>query len=147
MKLLITLLLFCSIANASVSFPKFSLKKGVSVNDIRFIDPRLLLLMSFVSHWCNERNITLLITSIHRKDNDEISDTRVHQEWRAFDFSIRGFKQYQIIELVQVINQNFRFIGAISKASGLPTPIVIHKDKNGIVHGHIQVNKIKEEIL
>ena len=121
-------------------------KDKVSHTDLHYINPYLFQILAYISIFCMKNKTILQLTSIHDDSNQDLLLGRVsksHQEWRAFDMSLRhiyGWNDLLITKLEDEINQKFKDIGAISAKSGISTPIVIHDNGNGY-HAHIQVRK------
>lgn len=74
---------------------------------------------------------------MYRKQNDGISKSRTHSEWRAADISIRGWSLDEIDDLVFDLNDRFKHIAAISASDHVPRA-AIYGDSKHLDHIHVQ---------
>lgn len=116
------------------------LRDDVSVEDMLFIHPKLLLMYAFVSDWCFVNQLKFDVTSIYRPPSDGISKSTTHQTYRAFDLSAKGFNTDEIDELLHIVRDKFISIGAISASDGKSRPVVFHDSGHG-PHFHFQIRK------
>lgn len=139
-------------------------KEEVNNLDLNFIHPNLFLILGFISKYCHDNNINLVISSIIRtpEENKKLGAvSKTHIEGRAIDISLRkehGWTYEKIQNLVNDLNyitdtecymdgrQNpFYQIGAISKSDKRQRVIVVHKNHTGLGdHAHIQVRQTNE---
>ena len=121
------------------------LKEGVDCDDILYMHPHLLSILTTINLYCYHHNIDLVITSAYRSlaENKAVgAKTLVHTEDRAFDVSIRGdlnWNENHIRNVIQLVEEKHMDIGAISSASGESRPILRHRGTAD--HLHIQVRK------
>lgn len=92
-------------------------KAGVNKEDWNKVKNNLVLLALAVAFYCFKRKLPLLFTSIIRDGIPGVSVSRTHIEGRAFDISVRGWTEKDILDLVLWVNETFN-IGAISASSG-----------------------------
>lgn len=139
-KLLISLLLLSSCYSSEVKIPK-----NTDHTESEVISPVLKVVIDDLSDWCNERGITLHITSLIRSEAENerigaISDT--HIEGRAVDFSIKseyGWTDKLINDMVTYLEEKYGHLGAVTE-KGISRLIVIHDAGLGL-HVHIQIRK------
>jgi hypothetical protein len=91
-------------------------KLGVNSDDWDDVHHNLLILGEFTVNYCEENNLPLTFTSIIRPRVKQ-STTDIHASKRAFDISVRGWTESEILTFVDVINRSFK-IGAISLRDG-----------------------------
>lgn len=124
---------------------KVNFSTELFLEDFAYMSPKLLLIFAFISHWCDERNIDFVVTSMIRSpkyDAQLKAKSSTHSDGRAFDMSIRPFTYEEIQQLVEDVNKNFDHIGAISARDGKSRPIVVHKNHDGFgSHAHVQVRR------
>lgn len=111
------------------------------INEIMSLSPWLLIILADVIMWALARNLVVTVTSLLRPENDGISESRTHQEGRAFDLSVKGWSEAQIRELCDYINLKYQAIGAISAKDGVSRACFYHNNGNGW-HFHFQVRPI-----
>ena len=121
------------------------LKAGVSVYDLLYMPPALMMIFAFIANFCQIHGIKFVVTSIYRPPGDGISKSTTHQTMRAFDVSLKsehGWNMDKIHDLKARVEYNFKHFGAISAASGESRPIVVHDSGTGY-HAHIQIRPMK----
>lgn len=117
--------------------------------DMFFIKPSLLMILSYTSHFCEQNNIKCVITDMistleddARKGINRVSTT--HAQGRAFDLSIsssHGWTSKLIKQYENDINLRYSFVGAKvydGNRDLISRPIVVHNSGYG-VHAHLQV--------
>lgn len=112
-----------------------------NIKEIMQLSPWLLVILADVIMWALSRKLPITLTSLMRELNDGISESKTHQEGRAFDISVKGWTQDQIKELSDYINLKYSAIGAISSKDGVSRACYYHNNGNGW-HFHIQVRPI-----
>lgn len=124
-----------------------TLDKCLDPRDFCKLSPPLVSILTFIYGFCAAKEITLHITSLIRSpeyDKKLGSKSKTHQDGRAFDFSIKskhGWTYETIQHLINLVNENFKDIGAINLA-GESRPIIIHKNLDGSGdHSHVQVRR------
>lgn len=100
------------------------------------IHPNLWYLLGCFVKYASDRNLPVIITSIIRpRLAMSVSDT--HAQGRAIDISCRGWPIDQCLEAVDFFKDRYYDIGAISKETKEPAPLVYHKGNEW--HFHLQV--------
>jgi hypothetical protein len=92
-------------------------KAEVNKEDWHKVKNNLIILALAVAFYCFKRNLPLLFTSIIRDGIPGVSTSRTHIEGRAFDISVIGWAEKDILDLELWINESFK-IGAVSASSG-----------------------------
>ena len=123
----------------------FNLSDDVNLDDIYYMNPVLLSMIIWVSSWCDFHDVIPFWTSFHRPENDGISKSRTHQEFRAADLSLLGtfgWTTDKIDEFRYDFHKKFESVGAVvfDKENNEYTsrPIYIHGKGKGI-HAHLQI--------
>lgn len=98
-------------------------KDGVDKNDWYKVKNNLVLMALAVAWFCSKRGLPLLFTSIIREGIPGVSVSKTHIEGRAFDISVKGWTERDILDLVHWMNETFN-IGAISQKTGEENEIV-----------------------
>lgn len=120
------------------------MKDGVACDDLLYMSPSLLMMIAFVTQWCNSRNIQPVITSGIRtiEENRMVgAKSLTHPQGRAFDLSVRseyGFNEQSIQELIEAVEKEFKSVGALNKNLE-SRPIVRHVGTGD--HLHLQVRR------
>lgn len=87
----------------------------------------------------------LIITDILEEKGEGEKLNRVstsHKEGRACDLRVRHLPKAFINSVIELYNEKYKKISAISSTTGKPTLIVYHDNGNGI-HFHIQIRPYK----
>jgi len=92
-------------------------KDGVHKEDWPKVKNNLIIIALAVAFFCFKRKLPLLFTSIIREGIPGVSTSKTHIEGRAFDISVKGWKDSDIFDLVYWINETFE-IGAVSASTG-----------------------------
>ena len=121
-------------------FKGIEYKDDVDPRDILKVSPLLIAVLGYVTQYCFENNLPMVITSIIRKPNDGISKSTTHQDGRAFDLRLNNWNIGQIIKLEEYLKETCFDLGAISKETGEPRVIHVHGDGNWL-HAHMQVRR------
>jgi hypothetical protein len=134
-------------SNKKILKQSFKIKNKEDNGDFLFSSPLLYILLGHASLFCLKYEITLVITSWIR-DNDEFSKSETHQQGRAFDISTQemwGWNEEKILLFEDYINKCCSNIGAVSALTGESRPIVRHevkhKGKSLGDHFHLQVRR------
>jgi len=123
---------------------KVILKDDVNPDELLSMNPLLWQMFSYVVGFCAEHNIKMVVSSIYRPPNDGISVSTTHQDYRAFDVSLKkehGWTDGKISLIENEINHTFLHIGAVSYNTGKSRPIVVHDTGSGM-HLHFQVRRL-----
>lgn len=137
---------FPIVADPASYRPKIQFATDINPNDINKLDPRLLKVVNFIADYCEQNNITFVITSMIRskernKAVGSVSDT--HTTGRAVDFSVKekwGWTQAHIDVIFSEVEMRYNLMGAISYMGNRRTVFLMHDAGNGI-HAHIQVDR------
>lgn len=92
-------------------------KPGVNPGDWLKVKNNLVILALAVAFYCFKRKLPLLFSSIIREGILGVSTSRTHIEGRAFDISVKGWTERDILDLVLWVNETFK-IGAVSASTG-----------------------------
>ena len=153
MKYIVTLVLslilsFPIVADPASYRPKIQFATDINPNDINKLDPRLLTIVNFIADYCEQNNITFVITSMIRsKERNKavgaVSDT--HTTGRAVDVSIKekwGWNEAKLAIVMEEVQMRYNFIGAWSFLGKQRTIILVHSvgDSNSL-HMHLQVDR------
>lgn len=102
------------------SFPH---KPGVNPGDWAKVKNGLVIIAFAVAYFCFKRKLPLLFSSIIREGIPGVSTSKTHIEGRAFDISVKGWTEKDILDLAFFINETFE-IGAVSASTGKETAAV-----------------------
>jgi hypothetical protein len=101
------------------------------------IHPNLFYLLGCFIKFAYDHSLPVTITSIIRpRLSVSVSDT--HGEGRAIDLSVHGWQVDQCLEAVDYFKKNFSHIGAVSKSTGEPRPLVYEPMAKYGAHLHLQ---------
>jgi hypothetical protein len=112
-----------------------------NIEEIEYLSPWLLVILGDILLWSLSKKLAVNITSLMREMNDGISESKTHQEGRAFDLSVKGWTLEQIKELASYINLKYSAIGAKSAKDGSVNTCFYHNNGHGW-HFHVQVRPI-----
>lgn len=110
---------------------KLQHKDGVNSSDWHNVNSKLLILIDYLITHCEVHSLPLTITSIIRPMIKGVSKSRTHQEGRAFDISVRGWKLDDIVMIIDSVNEKHT-IGAISLKDGQEREVIY---EDGITAG------------
>lgn len=113
-------------------------KKGVDINDIKYLNPYLMMAIYDLAAFLYPYKKRVMITSAIRDPNDGMSKSTTHQTCRAVDISVRGFDKDFIDAILSVFNAKYKHIGALSSKDLKPRFMVYHNAGYGD-HIHCQV--------
>lgn len=113
-------------------------KDEVDLNDLREMQPALLILFTHTVLYCKEYNLPLTITSIKSDRESVKAISNTHSEGRAFDVSVKGWTSHHIHRFVYLTNKYYSDIGAISFTDLKPRAAIYHDSGYG-AHLHLQV--------
>ena len=123
------------------------LKDGLRVEDLMYLDPRLIIVLGHLTAFCFQNNIQCKLTSLST-DYVEGRKSTTHLEGRAFDLSIIHWPKQKVTEMKDYLLARVGQYGAYSTSDGKKRLIVIHnvevQERKLGVHAHIQVSKNKE---
>ena len=126
------LLSFPIIADPASYRPKIQFATGINPNDINKLDPRLLKVVNFIADYCEQNNITFVITSMIRSKerNQQVkSVSTTHVEGRAVDFSVKekwGWTKLHTDVIFSEVEMRYNSIGAISYMGQRRTIFLMH---------------------
>lgn len=102
-----------------------------------FLHPILQIMHAQIILYCYINNLPYDITRTLGKGIPGVSVSKTHAQGRAFDFSVRGWKQEDIDKLVADFNERFSLFGAISYSDKKPRLMVYHNGTGW--HIHVQI--------
>lgn len=115
----------------------FTCKDGVNIEDLMYMNPYLLKMLTSLALYCSEHQLPCVVTSI--MDDAEGRVSKTHEQGRAFDVSVRDWPELHIHRVVHQFNQKYKDVGAISSKDGKSRPVVYHKVDGNAFHFHFQV--------
>jgi len=118
---------------------RFSLKEGVSNEELFYMSPMLYSLFAYLLGYCETHELPCTVTSITGEAEGRVTAT--HKEGRAIDVSVRGWSEFHIHRFVKKANNKFANIGAISSSDYKPRAVVYHAVDGGAPHFHLQVKR------
>jgi len=108
----------------------------MSVN-LNIFHPSLKLAYAFLITFCVENDLPFNITSMHRSGD---SGPHGSLPLRAFDFSIKGWEEVDMLKFEHEINLKYEYLGAKSLSDNVQRLVIFHEvEGRGSLHGHIQV--------
>lgn len=115
-------------------------KTPEEVEEITMLLPELLLILADMNLYCKDK-LPFTITRMIDGRIPGLSVSNTHQEGRAFDVSVRGWKEADIETFTKHFNLKYsNEYGAYSLRDGLPRTVVYH---NGTApHFHIQIRPL-----
>lgn len=138
----------CATASSPSYRPNIKFASGINPNDINKIDPRLLKVVFFIAEYCENNEVTFVITSMIRtaeRNRQVRSVSTTHVEARAVDFSVKehwGWNEAKLAILMEEVQMRYNFIGAWSFMGRQRTILLVHSvgtiDEK---HAHIQVDR------
>lgn len=117
---------------------KWKVKKGVDINDIKSIDPALLLIKTYIINFGINHGVDVIFTSIINDRNGVVSVSKTHADGRAIDLRTLNWSRGLIRTLQLELNEKFVTIGALSKDTHIPT-VALFGDSRHLDHMHIQI--------
>lgn len=103
----------------------------VDINDWYKVNDNLVILAGYTLVYCKENYLPLKFTSIIRPQIKGVSKSKTHEQGRAFDMSVVGWKLDEIKRFVKRINNEFK-LGAVSMSDGAEREAVY---EDGITRG------------
>lgn len=120
----------------------FTVKEEKCLNDLMFIHPILLNVLTDFIIWSHTRNLPVVLTRIIDEKIPGISTSNTHAEGRAIDISIKGWDVDSIDQCRHYFNKKYQDVAAIGEQS--KRPILIPYIEHGTAsHIHIQIKPIK----
>lgn len=110
------------------------LKEGVDPNDLLKLHHNLYRLISYAAWYCEDSNLKLVITSLISDRDGVKAKSNTHAEGRAFDIRIRNWPYFQAVNFVNLCNERFKDIAAISSDDLIPRAAKLKS-----THIHLQV--------
>jgi hypothetical protein len=102
--------------------------------------PIMLFLLTDLINWADDRSLPVVLTSTVRgRLPESTSDT--HGEGRAFDVSVRGWAEDQILECAKYFNDQYAKDYGTGPMGKPPLVVVYHKTETGAYHFHFQVRR------
>ena len=119
----------------------FEIKDDISLEDLQNMQPALLILYTATILYCHENGLPCKFTSIMSDRKNVISKSKTHEDFRAFDLSVKGWPSVHIHRFVFIMNNDYRDIAAISASDLTPRAVIYHSFKGQGEHLHMQVKK------
>lgn len=116
----------------------FETKEDINLEDLKEMDPALLILLTRTFLFCSEFNLPCRITSIKSDRKNIKSSSKTHEQGRAIDISTKGWTEHLIHSFLYRMNRDYAEIAAIS-ASDLKPRAAIYHDVGYGSHIHLQV--------
>ena len=123
---------------------KIEFKPELDISDLRRMKPKIIWLMIDFWEYCKERNLYCCVTSMTEYASGRVSST--HREGRAFDASVRGWKEEDIETFLAHFNKKWANIGTAPRGKE-PKAVIYHatKNKDGEIvspgHLHFQIRR------
>lgn len=139
----------CATASSPSYRPNIKFASGINPNDINKIDPRLLKVVFFIAEYCENNEVTFVVTSMIRSTQRNIevkSKSLTHVEGRAVDFSVKeqwGWNEAKLAILMEEVQMKYSFIGAWSYMGRQRTILLMHSVDGSAqnFHAHVQVDR------
>jgi hypothetical protein len=118
---------------------------GINPQDLHKIHPKLLQILAYISVFCKENRIELVVTSaIRSKERNKAigSVSQTHVEGRAIDISIKerwGWNDDSIMLITYKVNQMYKQFGAFTNRPIDKQVVIFNHDAGNGYHLHIQV--------
>ena len=114
-------------------------KDDVDLNDLREMQPALLILFTHTVLYCQEYKLPLKITSIKSDRTNVKAISNTHETGRAIDISVNGWTSHHIHRFVYLTNKYYSDIGAISYSDLEARAAIFHEYEGQGSHIHLQV--------
>lgn len=118
----------------------FECKKDIDLNDLKIINPALLIIFTHTVMYCHEYNLPMKITSLISDRGNVLSVSKTHGSGRAMDLSVMGWTEQHIHRFVFITNRFFSDIAARSYSDNEPRAVIYHNYEKQGAHLHIQVS-------
>jgi hypothetical protein len=118
---------------------------GINPTDLQKIHPKLLQIVAYISVFCKENRIQLVITSaIRSKERNKLVGgiSQTHVDGRAVDISIKerwGWTDDKIMILTMKVDQMYKQFGAFTNRPDNKQVVIFNHDAGNGYHLHIQV--------
>lgn len=139
--LILSLMLFPAFADdSSINFAP-----GINPKDLQKIHPKLLQIVRYISVFCKENGVKMVITSAIRsvEQNKKVGGVSLtHVQGRAVDISIKekwGWTDDKIMLLTLKVDQMYRQFGAFTNRPDNKQVVIFNHDAGNGYHLHIQV--------
>lgn len=110
------------------------------IKEIMYINPYLLAMLCETVIFAKILGKDIDITSLLREHGDGISQSTTHQEGRAIDISVIGWKDFEIKALSDHLNKRFAESIGTAPVGKAPRACYYHNNGNGY-HFHLQVRR------
>ncbi len=117
---------------------RWKIKEGVQLEDIQMLHPNLLIMFGTVLNFAAQRNLPVTITSLIHDRAGVASKSSTHEDGRALDLRVRGWREKDCRDLVKILELEHEHIGAISAKDFKSRPAV-YGDERHRDHIHLQV--------
>jgi len=118
-----------------------SFKKEVVKSDLEELSPATLLIFSALCLYARRRGFPIVVTSI-KSDLVEGRVSTTHATYRAIDVSSKGWTKAHCKAVEEMLNINFKTIGAITKLGEIKA--CVWHDAGSGPHFHCQSRPLEE---
>lgn len=118
---------------------KIFIKEDNKAEDILKMTSFSIIVLGHLKYFCEQHDLPLKITNILKKFPESISNT--HPEGRAFDISLKGWSELNIIDCKVYLEEKCLHLAPISLRTGKHRLVLRHNIGLGD-HLHIQVKRI-----
>ena len=112
----------------------FEIKEDIHLEDLQHLQPAMWVVLTYTIMFCQNNNLPCKITSIINDRKDVNAKSKTHDQGRAVDISIAGWRDVDCQRLCYKLNTSFHDIAAISYSDKQPRCSIVKSD-----HIHIQV--------
>jgi hypothetical protein len=120
---------------------RFTLKDDVVMEDFMLISPKVLIVLGHLIAFAEVRGLPVNVTSIISDREDVQSISRTHEDGRALDVSVKGWKKSDIDDCVTQLDNIVGHYGAISYNDSQRRVAVYHNYRGQGDHLHLQVSR------
>ena len=117
---------------------KRHIKRDALLTDFQKTSAKLIIVWGYFCLFCEMRKLRCVLTSI--MDGAANRKTKTHPDGRAFDASIIGWTDQDIIDCIDFMKKNINELGAISSKSKEREVVDCHGE-NENRHLHFQVSR------
>lgn len=119
---------------------RWTIKEDCEVMDITMLSPKLMIMFATLLEFADSRNLPVKITSIISDRIDVQAKSKTHEQGRALDFSILGWREKDVEDIQAIMLLKHKDIAAISASDLKARPVVVHNAGYGS-HGHLQCRR------
>ena len=123
---------------------RIKVKQGVNFEDFNEVNASLIIVLGYFLNFCEKNGLECTVTSV--KEHVEGRTSSTHEQGRAFDASVEGFSDSDILRCIGYMNKHVGKFGAYSSSDYKQRVIIHHEvfDKYGVSmgpHFHLQVHR------